>query len=200
MPQFNPFNPFGFNPMAMNRGLVNFALGMNQQFTNTALRINQYGLNTVLGTNRQMVNMALNPFQMLNQFQGAVNGQRLQNGPVNPEVQGLLAQRDLSLDRVKQIKGDVDAIGNQLGDATRGLTKAQTEMASLNAQGDGKRNTLLSVRKLALHGEIQKFQGEVKRLQELKQNALKSQAAEQNRILTFNTKIARISKQSDSIA
>jgi len=47
--------PFGFNPLAMGRNIANFALGMN----------------------KNMTNMALNAFQLLDQFQGNIDGQRL---------------------------------------------------------------------------------------------------------------------------
>lgn len=181
MPQFNPFNPLGFNPMARNRNLTNFVLGRNQQ----------------------MVNMALNPFQMLNQFQGAVNGQRLPGGQgVNrpdPGVQQLLAQRGTLMAIVKELNARIGQIGQQLGNATRGLAKAQTEMASLNAQ-DGRRNTLVAVRKLVLQGELQKFQAEVNRLKAAKAQAVQFRQTEQNWIRAVDTRIAQSSKQSDSTA
>lgn len=169
----------GFGPMAMNQNITNFVLGMNQK----------------------MVNMAMNPFAMLNQFQGAINGQRLQRPQIdqsNPRVQQLLAQRGTLMATVKELNARIGQIGEQLGDATRGLAKAQAEMASLNSQ-DGKKDNLVAVRKLALQSEIQKFQAEVNRLKEQKAQAVQFRQTEQNWIRAVDAQIAQISRQSQPI-
>lgn len=180
MPQFNPLNPLGFNPMAMNKRVTNFVLGMNQQ----------------------MVNMAMNPFAMLNQFQGSINGQRLQGGQgVNqpgPGVQQLLAQRGTLMATVKELNARIGQIGEQLGAATRGLSQAKQKLA--NMQGSG---TLKSVERLAhqdeVKQEIAKFEAEVNRLKEARAQAVQFRQTEQNWIRAVDAKIAQISRQSQPI-
>ena len=177
----------GFKPNNNgNNGVVNFVMGMNQR----------------------VVNMAMNPFAMLNQFQNNINGQRQGNQGINqgqnqganvdPQVQQLSTQREVSLGRVEQVQANIGNIGHQLGDATRGLAKAQAEISSLKSQ-DGK-DTLVAVRKLALQGNIEKFQAEVDRLKESKAEAVKRLTAEQNHVRTIDAQIAQISNHSRPVA
>lgn len=165
-------------------------------------------VNFVMGMNQRVVNMAMNPRAMLNQFQNNINGQRQGNQGINqgqnqganvdPQVQQLKAERQVSKAQIPGLKTNVEQIGHQLGDATRGLAKAQSEMNGL--KGQDSKNTLVAVRRLALQAEIQKFQAEVNKLKEAKAEAVQKLESAKNHIVTIDAQIAQINRHSHPIA